>query len=133
MRRYSYAGLIAFLLTACVSVPALTARDCTDLVMKTALRLDAGKMSFKDMADMRIGRSGFFYVLSAGGVIVFHPNQPLTGRNVGDVPQVKTVLAAESGVSTDTLGGLSRTVFFRRLESGHTLCLTVDTEELEGR
>ena len=133
MRRYSYAGLIVFLFTSCVSAPALTTQNCTDLVMKTALRLDAGKMGFRDLTDNRIGRSGFFYVLSSAGIIVYHPNQPLTGRNVADVPQVKTILAAESGVSSDTLGGLSRTVFFRRLESGNTLCFTVDTEELESR
>ena len=99
--------------------------------MKTAVRLNAGSMMFNDLAENRIGKSGFFYILSPAGIIVYHPNQPLTGRNVADVPQVKAILASESGVSTETLGGLSRTVFFRRLESGNTLCLSLDASELE--
>ena len=131
MPRFTYGFFILFLFAACASTPVPTDRNCTDLVMKTAVRLNAGSMMFNDLAENRIGKSGFFYILSPAGIIVYHPNQPLTGRNVADVPQVEAILASEGGVSTETLGGLSRTVFFRRLESGNTLCLSLDASELE--
>ena len=131
MPRLTSVLFMFFLFAACASSPVPTNRNCTDLVMKTAARLNTGTMTLKDLSNNRIGKTGFFYILSPAGVIVYHPNQPLTGRNVAEVPQVKAILSSEGGVNTETLGGLSRTVFFRRLESGNTLCLSLDASEIE--
>jgi hypothetical protein len=90
-------------------------------------------MRYSDLRSAQAGESGFFYIVSAEGRIAYHPNPSLTGRDVSDVPQVKAILARDCGVNTDTLGGLTRTVFFRRLASGKMLCLSVSAEELEGR
>ena len=118
---------------SCATIKTPTRANCSGLVAEAAAAIDAGKKTYVEVGKQTVGETGFFYVIGPKGVIVYHPNTPLTGRDVSDVPQVRAILALDSGVNTDSQGGLVRTVFFRRLASGNMLCFTISDDELDGR
>ena len=114
---------------ACSSVP-VTPDGCMGAVNQKAVLIDAGKTGTGSLATAHIGSSGFYYLLSAEGKVLVHPNSGLVGRDFSRSPQVKAILAKDRGIQNDGSGESSRVVFFRRLSSGDILCLTVDAAEL---
>lgn len=127
MKTFLVCAVTAFL-AGCSSVP-VTSSGCMGVVNQKASLLDAGKLNPGRLAAEHIGESGFFYLLSAEGKVLSHPNSGLIGRDFSRAPLVKAILARDSGIQNDDSGESSRMVFFRRLSSGSMLCLTVDSAE----
>jgi hypothetical protein len=126
-----FAAIIILFYTGCASLRPLNSDKCKKIVVEYASQIDAGRFSLALLPKQRIGESGFFYILSEKGVLLVHPAEILVGNDFSKVPQVRLILSRDSGVQSDDLGGIARTVFFRRLASGSMLCLTINTAELQ--
>ena len=126
--------LFAAMISGCSSLGMrdMTRQRCSSQLATTAEKLENGSLTYEDLASLKIGESGFFYILSNDGILLLHPHGALAGSDFSSIPSVKVMMSKEEGVQADEMGGVSRTVFFRRLSSGNILCLTVDTEELKG-
>ena len=123
--------LILINLSGCSTFAPVTADRCSKIVSDYAVQIDAGKKPLADVQKESVGESGFFYVLSDKGILLVHPSQVLVGRDFSEIPQIHSILLRDKGSQSDDLGGMARTVFFRRLSSGSMLCLTINTAEIQ--
>ncbi len=81
--------------------------------------------------DMRVGKTGYLYVISKNGRVIVHPQEALVGYSFIDNPLIKTILKMKSGCILQDLEGRRRYVFFRPVADQGFLCLSISTDDLD--
>lgn len=84
-----------------------------------------------DRLKEKTGKSGFFYVVSNEGKVLWHPLSYMNGADVSNIPMIKEILPKESGYGYYDQGGMKRVVFYESLGDGSKLFLSLDPEEFD--
>ncbi len=86
-----------------------------------------------EVRTVRVGRDGYFYIIDRRGVIIFHPQPVLAGRNFSRFEFVKTILSKETGCYKYTLDSKKYFVFFDRLNDSEFLVLSLPANSVSGK
>jgi len=78
----------------------------------------------------RVGKSGYYYIISSAGVIVAHPNAFLVGADYSKLPFTQEVLSTKSGCTSYHLLEKEFTIIYEPLNAEEFLCLTIQSNEL---
>jgi hypothetical protein len=84
-----------------------------------------------DRLNVKTGKSGFFYIVSKEGRVVWHPIGYMQGADVSMLPMIKEIFSKESGYGYFDQGGMKRVVFYEPLGDGSKLFLSIDPEEFD--
>lgn len=76
------------------------------------------------VANVRVGESGFAYLIDETGTILYHPDRGMIGADSRQHPAVAALVRGETGAQTVSVGGRTRVVGYapiplRRLTSSH--------------
>ena len=93
--------------------------------------LKKSRESISDLDKKRLGKSGFYYVIDLDGVVVYHPQGLLIGRNFRDYWFIKIILEEKSGCIKYEMGEKEQTVYYRQLNETEILCLSIMSEEVK--
>lgn len=99
----------------------------------TALRLESNMNYAYELKTRAVGKSGFYYILSRDGVVVFHPQAVLIGSRMGHISFVREVLERESGCLSYGIEDKRLLIFFRPVGENNILCLSIYENELKGQ
>ncbi len=96
--------------------------------VRTRLASDPGYT--EELKTRRVGKTGYFYILTSGGVIKFHPQPFLLGADYSKYWFVKDILDKKQGCINYALAEKEFTVFHELLPGGEILCLTIQSSEV---
>ena len=84
-----------------------------------------------DKLKEKIGKSGFFYVVSKEGIVEWHPLNMMNGTDVSNLPMIKEIMQKDYGYGSFDQGGIKRIVMYQTLSDGSKLCFSLDPEEFD--
>lgn len=96
----------------------------------TRIKNDAGLR--ENAGSIRVGNSGYFYIIDSNGRIAAHPQKALVGFMFEDNPLVKKMRSGKRGCVLQRFDGASRMVLFATLDSGDIVCLSISPDEIDG-
>jgi len=83
------------------------------------------------LKDRRVGETGYFYIISVQGVVVYHPSSILVGRSFADLDFIRQVIEKQEGVLRYGREGLRFRVYFTPLDKENILCLSIQEKEIQ--
>jgi hypothetical protein len=123
--------ILAFFVSGCASAPERVALSTLERKLSDYERIINAKRVYpENLTDVRVGASGFFYILSTEGRLIVHPKALFVGADFSGLPSVREMMGRERGVVSADEGGMRRTIAFAHLYDGNILCLTIDTGDL---
>lgn len=87
--------------------------------------------TIKDLPEIRILNTGFYYIINLKGTVRQHPVTPLIGKDFSRYPFVREILERKTGCFICTIGGMKHTIYFERISKNEILCLTVPLIEMK--
>ncbi len=99
---------------------------------EVANSISANRMAQSALKDMKVGKSGYYYLMDHEGTVLCHPNPSIEGINFSGIPMVKSILEKKSGCYIHFFDGREKIVIFRSAEPQGILCFTIHAEEVEG-
>lgn len=90
-----------------------------------ASKLDKDINYAYELRTHRIGKSGFYYILSSDGIIVFHPQAVLIGSNMSSRSFVRDILERKNGCLSYGVEDKRLVIFFRLIRDENILCLSI--------
>jgi hypothetical protein len=81
--------------------------------------------------NAKVGKSGFFYVVSKDGRVIWHPVAIMNGADVSGLPMMREVQSKDSGYGFFDQGGMNRVIFYDQLGDGSKIFLSVDPSEFD--
>ncbi len=82
------------------------------------------------LKDQRLGKTGYYYILSNTGRIIYHPQEALIGLSFFETPLVKKITSRKEGCIRQFLEGMDKTVIFVPIDDMNYLCFSINTQEL---
>lgn len=135
IRRSAAFIAVSFLLLSagCVSSRALTAEDLQKKIY-TAGNALINDIRYADrLSSKRVGKTGFFYILDRDDTVRSHPVKALEGRSFSSYSFIKKMRQRGSGCIRFGIESGENLLFFRTLENGWIICLSVMAEEIHGQ
>ncbi len=123
---------VIFIFITCAPGLVLRAETIFSNIDQVAKSLAANRIAPSKLKDMKVGKSGYYYLLDNEGTVLSHPNQSIEGINFSGIPMVKAILEKKSGCFIQFFDGREKIIVFRNAEPRGVLCLTIDSEEVEG-
>ncbi len=77
------------------------------------------------LKTMKVGATGFFYVVDTNGTVVFHPQSTLIGVSFKNNWFMQGVIAGKSGCLTYRLGLRMYVILYEPLNASEILCLSI--------
>ncbi len=99
---------------------------------EVAASLSANRISHSALKDIKMGKSGYYYLMDHEGTVLYHPNPSIEGINFSGIPMVKSILEKKSGCFIHYFDGQEKIVIFRSAEPQGILCFTINVEEVQG-
>jgi len=97
--------------------------------LKKIINID--RRNILKIKNTRITHNGYFYIIDDTGIMVYHPQTLLIGRNFGSFTFVKDVLKRKHGCYRYFLGEMEYVIFFDRLNNKEFLCLSIPAKNLK--
>ncbi|MCL1911726.1 MAG: hypothetical protein FWG13_05935 [Leptospirales bacterium] len=122
----------ALFFAGCLSSSTVKSSSLADDIEKEAAALNKNMERVYQLKSKRLASSGFYYIISRAGLIVFHPQAVLIGADMSSMSFVAAVLQQENGCIEYTVDEKVFILFFRPLNHGNILCLSIPKEEVIG-
>lgn len=131
MRCAVSAPLLAALMM-CANHQIQNAEAACNSVDEAAKSLSTGSISQSALKNIKVGKSGYYYLLDGEGTVLAHPNPSIEGINFSGIPMVKSILEKKSGCFLQFFDGREKIVIFRNAGPKGILCFTINAEEVKG-
>lgn len=99
---------------------------------ETAKSLSSNSLSPSALKNIKIGKSGYYYIMDYEGTVIAHPNPSIEGINFSGIPMVNSILEKKSGCFIQFFDGMEKMLIFRNAEPHGILCFTITTDEVGG-
>ncbi len=135
MKRFfstSILGLIVITLIGCAGVQQYGFDRLASRLDRVRNRIELDRKYMYQLRDIRIGKTGFFYILDRNGTIVFHPQAFLIGNSFKQYWFVEKIIQMRRGCLRYSLGKKGHVVFFEPLGESEIICLAILAEEVSG-
>jgi hypothetical protein len=97
-----------------------------------AQSLRTGAITPQSVKNLKVGKSGYYYILDNEGTVIAHPNASIEGINVSGIPLVQRAAEKKSGCFIQFFDGMEKVVVFRNAGTHGTLILTVSRDDISG-
>ena len=124
--------IAALFFTGCVSSSTVKGSSLAGDIEKEAAALNKNMERVYQLKSKRVASSGFYYIISRDGMVVFHPQAVLIGADMSNMNFVAAVLQQENGCIEYTVDEKMFILFFRPINHGNILCLSIPKEEVIG-
>lgn len=124
--------LFVMLIFGCATTAVTVAPDRIRAEMKSIVsEISLNRSSMKGLGGRRLGVTGFFYIVDADGIVVFHPRPALIGTSFRNHWFIKKIMEEKSGCLTYRLGNRTHVVYYERLnEEDEILCFSIVSDDL---
>ncbi len=122
------AALAAFL--SCATGSMLESNEVSAEFRKTFEPLYRSPLAIDSIRQRRVGATGYYYLVSPQGIIIYHPQSAIVGMNFSENPLVKRIMREKNGCLRHLFEGTEKVLIFRPLADGSILCLTLSTGEI---
>lgn len=120
--------VVTLFFTGCAGKTVIQKRELEALMGKTASEVRK-KGDYAYLQGMRVGSTGYCYVLGTDGRVLYHPRREIIGMVMRDDPFVQYIVKKGEGCLRAYMNGLDRIILFRSLDDGSLLCLTISPAE----
>ena len=131
MKRYAFIVLSAIILGSCI-----TGRGPGDdsirkelYSVRREISMHTDGMSF--LKDRRVGETGYFYIISKQGIVIYHPNQIIIGRSFNGFDFIRQIIEKQEGVLRYSREGLNYRIYFAPMDNDNILCLSIPENEIK--
>ncbi len=97
---------------------------------RTSISRDRNYLNY--LNERKAGKSGFYYVIDRGGVVVHHPVASLVGTSFRKFEFTEAILKNTSGCLKYIFGSMSHLIFFESLNESEIICLSIPGDEVTG-
>lgn len=98
----------------------------------TALKneIAGNRSAINRLKALRLGTSGFYYIIDIDGMVVFHPQSALIGSSFKDSWFIDIIAEKKSGCLAYQLGTRTHVVYYEQLNASEILCLSILAADL---
>ena len=115
---------------SCSSTTVITGSTLVKDMNGIKARLESDINYAYELKDHRVGKTGYYYILSRSGVVVFHPRAVLIGSRMNNLGFVREVLQKESGCLSYGIEDKRLLIFFTPIGGENILCLSIPESEV---
>ncbi len=115
---------------SCATGPMMESNEVSAEFRKTFEPLYRSPLAIDSIRQRRVGATGYYYLVSPQGVIIYHPQSAIVGMNFSENPLVKRIMREKNGCLRHLFEGTEKILIFRPLADGSILCLTLSTAEI---
>jgi hypothetical protein len=115
---------------SCAAGTMLKSNEISAEFRKTFEPLYRSPLAIDSIRQRRVGASGYYYLISPQGAIIYHPQSAIVGMRFSENPLVKRIMQEKNGCLRHLFEGTEKILVFRALADGSTLCLTLSTVEI---
>jgi hypothetical protein len=126
------AALIVIIAVSCSS-SQLMESTINDRIINTVMMLNVNDDAYEKVRDMRLGETGYYYIIDSAGTVILHPKKMLEGMKFQDNPMVRKIIREGKGCIRQNIEGQDRIIFYRTIKNGRVLCLTINSSDIEDR
>ena len=86
--------------------------------------------NIEKLKSIRIGTTGYFYIVDTEGTVVIHPQSALIGSSFKNNRFINKIIANKTGCISNQLGNRVHVVFYDQLNDSEILCLSILSDDL---
>jgi hypothetical protein len=111
----------------------LSESTINDRIINTVVMLNENGGVSEKVRDLRVGETGYYYIINSAGTVILHPKKMLEGMKFQDNPMVRKIIREGKGCIRQNIEGQDRIIFYRALNNDRVLCLTINASDIEDR
>lgn len=127
MKKINIYALLIIILSASCSGIMMRPESAEEELNIAAGILDHDRLKFDEINAEGYYGKGYFYILSAQGIIKMHPEKVLTGKDFSGYGFVLKIIKEKKGCLSFNSSGHKINIFFRELENGDILCFAFES------
>ena len=131
-RKIRHFAAAALFFASCTSSSVVKGTSLAGSIEKEAASLNKNMKHVYQLKSKRVAVSGFYYIISRNGRVVFHPQAVLIGADMSNMSFVAAVLQQGNGCIEYTVDGKVFIIFSRLISNDNILCLSIPKEEVIG-
>ncbi|MCL2026271.1 MAG: hypothetical protein FWG92_05645 [Leptospirales bacterium] len=132
-RKIRHLAAMAVFFAGCASSSVVKGDSIAGQIEKEAAALNKSMEHAYRLKTKRVAASGFYYIISRSGRVVFHPQTVLIGADMSGMSFVAAILQQEGdGCIEYTVDEKVVIIFFRPIKNNNILCLSIPKEEVTG-
>jgi hypothetical protein len=86
--------------------------------------------NIEKLKSIRVGTTGYYYVVDTDGTVVIHPQAALIGSSFKNNRFINKIIADKTGCISNQLGNRMHMVFFDQLNDSEILCLSILSDDV---
>ncbi|OHD71364.1 MAG: hypothetical protein A2W19_10185 [Spirochaetes bacterium RBG_16_49_21] len=122
--------LLALIVTGCATSRLITVDGIKTETASIKNDITRDRANINKLKNIRVGATGFYYVVDTDGMVVFHPQSSLIGVSFKNHWFINRVIAEKSGCLTYRLGLRTYLILYEPLNDSEILCLSILTEDV---
>ncbi|MCX7679158.1 MAG: hypothetical protein N2316_08045 [Spirochaetes bacterium] len=131
-KNISLALIVTFLnFINCIHSPRIPSSTILHTITKIAEDMQSQKITPTALRNIKIGQSGYCYLLDPEGTVISHPHPSIEGINFSGIPLIKLILQQKSGCFIQFIEGQEKIIIFRSAEPYGILCASISAHEVE--
>ncbi|MCL2026585.1 MAG: hypothetical protein FWG92_07260 [Leptospirales bacterium] len=131
-RKIRHFAIAAIFFTGCASSSVVKGNSIGGQIEKEVAALNKSMEHAYRLKAKRVAASGFYYIISHSGRVVFHPQAVLIGADMSSMSFVAAILEQGDGCIEYTVDEKVFIIFFRPIKNNNILCLSIPKEEVTG-
>ncbi|GEM_PF-1247010 len=123
--------ILPIMLCSCAS-STVTERNIRMELSRAKRMIQTDRDKMVKLKDKKVNKRGFFYVIDNSGLVVYHPQELLIGRNFNNYWFIQAILKNRSGCLSYLVGTQEHYIFFDNINRSQILCYSVSAADMEG-
>lgn len=115
----------------CSAVQTVNGGDIAKDMERTAYKIATNDSYVEELKTKRVGKTGYYYILSGGGRVLFHPQNAIIGADMSGADFVKQIISEKNGCLLYSVENRRVRIFFKQISESRYLCLSLPDEEVQ--
>jgi hypothetical protein len=115
---------------SCVSITKPETEKLKNNFANIRAKIQKDRSYINVLMKERIGKTGYYYIISSNGIVIAHPQAFLKGADYSKFSFIQDILNNKSGCTSYTVTDKEFTIIHEPLNVEEVLCLTIQSNEL---
>jgi len=130
MKRKLFVFMLSFVVISCASAGKPQTAKLKSNFANISAKIQKDRSYINVLMKERVGKTGYYYIISTSGIIVAHPQVSLIGADYSKLSFTQEILNNKNGCTSYIVFEKEITIIYEPLNVGEILCLTIQSNEL---
>lgn len=130
LRVLAFFAVLSLAATACQGASIVTQSSLQRQLAQARAIAAQGRSAMQKLRTLRVGKSGFYYVIDCEGRVLSHPQPALIGQSFKGIWFTAKIIGEKKGCLRYQLGNRTHLILFDEADECTFVCLSILADEL---